>query len=88
MFEQHNDISDDKKDILNKIFKNSSLAFLYGSAGTGKTKMIEVLSKIFSLYNKYFVTTTNTALSNLKNRIIGINNCTFKTIEKFKKCLR
>lgn len=85
LFEQHNDISDDKKDILNKIFKNSSLAFLYGSAGTGKTKMIEVLSKIFSLYNKYFVTTTNTALSNLKNRIIGINNCTFKTIEKFKK---
>ena len=47
--------------------------------------MIEVLAKIFSGYNKYFISTTNTAVSNLKNRMIGISNCTFKTIEKFKK---
>ena len=84
LFENHNDISDDKKEILSKLLRSSSLAFLYGAAGTGKTKMIEVLAKIFSGYNKYFISTTNTAVSNLKNRLIGINNCTYKTIEKFK----
>lgn len=85
LFEEHNDISDDKKDILDKLFRSSSLAFLYGSAGTGKTKMIEVLAKIYKDYNKCFISTTNTAVSNLKNRMIGISNCTFKTIEKYKK---
>lgn len=85
LFEEHNDISGDKKDILDKLFRSSSLAFLYGSAGTGKTKMIEVLAKIYKDYNKCFISTTNTAVSNLKNRMIGISNCTFKTIEKYKK---
>ena len=74
LFEEHSDISGDKKNILDNILRNSSLAFLYGSAGTGKTKMIEVLSKIFSNYNKYFISTTNTAVSNLKNRMVGIGN--------------
>ena len=82
---QHDDISEDKKTILNKIFKNSSLAFLYGSAGTGKTKMIEVLAKIFSSYNKYFISITNTAVNNLKNKMSKVSNCNFLTIEKFKK---
>lgn len=85
LFEEHNDISGDKRDILDKLFRSSSLAFLYGSAGTGKTKMIEVLAKIYKDYNKCFISTTNTAVSNLKNRMIGISNCTFKTIEKYKK---
>lgn len=87
LFEEHSDISGDKKNILDNILRNSSLAFLYGSAGTGKTKMIEILSKIFSNYNKYFISTTNTAVSNLKNRMVGIANCTFKNIEQFKQML-
>lgn len=87
LFDNHNDISEDKKNILNNILRNSSLAFLYGSAGTGKTKMIEILSKIFSDYNKYFISTTTTAVSNLRNRMFGISNCTFKTIESFKKMI-
>ena len=32
------DISDDKKKILNIIFKKSTLALIYGPAGTGKNE--------------------------------------------------
>ena len=85
LFESHDDISEDKKTILSNLLRKSSLTFIYGSAGTGKTKMIEVLAKIFSDYNKYFISTTNTAVSNLKNRIIGTSNCTFITVKKYKK---
>ena len=49
--------------------------------------MIEVLSKIFSGCNKYFISTTTTAVSNLRNRMFGISNCIFKTIESFKKMI-
>ena len=77
-------ISQDKIELLNSIFKKGNLALIYGSAGTGKTKMVELLSEAFGSYNKYFISTTNAAVGNLSSRI-SAKNSKFKTISDFKK---
>lgn len=78
------DISSDKIDALNTMLKDKNICFIYGSAGTGKTKVLELLSAAFESYNKYFIATTNTAVSNLSSRIHA-NNSEFKTVTEFKK---
>ena len=77
-------ISEDKIELLNLIFTKGNIALIYGSAGTGKTKMVELLSDAFDNYNKYFVSTTNAAVGNLASRI-SAKNSKFKTINDFKK---
>lgn len=79
------DLSDDKKEILNNIFRNHSIGIIHGPAGTGKTKMLEVLSTIFHGYSKIFLSNTNTAVENLRARISGIDwfNSTFKTVANY-----
>ena len=77
-------ISEDKIELLNLIFTKGNIALIYGSAGTGKTKMVELLSDAFDNYNKYFVSTTNAAVGNLASRI-SAKNSKFKTISDFKK---
>ena len=81
------DLSDDKKEILNNIFRNHSIGIIHGPAGTGKTKMLEVLSMIFCGYSKIFLSNTNTAVENLRARISGIDlfNSTFKTVANYNK---
>lgn len=81
------DLSDDKKKILNDIFRNHSIGIIHGPAGTGKTKMLEVLSMIFCGYSKIFLSNTNTAVENLRARISGIDlfNSTFKTVANYNK---
>lgn len=79
------DISDDKKEILNTIFKDSTLALIYGPAGTGKTKMIELLTMALSNYNKYVISNTTTSVSNLKSRLIENDNLQITTIANFVK---
>lgn len=81
------DLSDDKKEILNDIFRNHSIGIIHGPAGTGKTKMLEVLSMIFCGYSKIFLSNTNTAVENLRARISGIDlfNSTFKTVANYNK---
>ena len=81
------DLSEDKKEILNDIFRNHSIGIIHGSAGTGKTKMLEVLSMIFCGYSKIFLSNTNTAVENLRARISGIDlfNSTFKTVANYNK---
>ena len=81
------DLSEDKKEILNDIFRNNSIGIIHGPAGTGKTKMLEVLSMIFCGYSKIFLSNTNTAVENLRARISGIDlfNSTFKTVANYNK---
>lgn len=81
------DLSEDKKEILNDIFRNHSIGIIHGPAGTGKTKMLEVLSMIFCGYSKIFLSNTNTAVENLRARISGIDlfNSTFKTVANYNK---
>ncbi len=80
-------LSVDKKEILNNIFRNHSIGIIHGPAGTGKTKMLEVLSMIFYGYSKIFLSNTNTAVENLRARISGIDflNSTFKTVANYNK---
>lgn len=82
-FDESN-ISLDKIDALNTMFKNKNICFIYGSAGTGKTKVLEFLSAAFESCKKYFIATTNTAVSNLSSRIHA-NNSEFKTVSEFKR---
>ncbi|MBD9159430.1 MAG: helicase [Clostridiales bacterium] len=81
------DLSEDKKEILNDIFRKHSIGIIHGPAGTGKTKMLEVLSMIFCGYSKIFLSNTNTAVENLRARISGIDlfNSTFKTVANYNK---
>lgn len=83
LFELKDDISKDKEEILQNIFETSSVAFIYGPAGTGKTKMIEILAGALRSHNKCFVANTNTAVTNMKNRIGSIENSYFLTISNY-----
>lgn len=78
-------ISVDKERILNDIFKNGSIAFIYGPAGTGKTRMIEILSEAFNNYKKCIISNTNTAVSNLKARIQENDNLSIVTVNRYLK---
>ncbi len=78
-------ISNDKEKILKDIFKNGSIAFIYGPAGTGKTKMIELLSSAFVNYKKCIIANTTTAVSNLNDRLEIDNNMNIMTINNFIK---
>lgn len=72
----------EKKVYLNKMFENSKVAFIYGSAGTGKSTMINHISNFFNDKKKLYLANTNPAVDNLKRRV-NTANCTFKTIAKF-----
>lgn len=76
------EISEDKSEALKRMFTYSHVALIYGSAGTGKTKLIEHISNMFDDKNKLYLANTNAAVSNLKRRI-NSNNCYFSTIDKY-----
>lgn len=78
-------ISKDKVNILNNIFKLSSIAFIYGPAGTGKTKMIELISSALEHYKVCLIANTNTAVTNLKSRLQEDNNLSIMTINNYLK---
>ena len=75
--------NDDKKEALAKLFRNSKVAFVYGPAGTGKTTMINLVSKLFEGKKKIFLAHTNPAVENLKHRIDNPQDSTFLTISKY-----
>lgn len=72
----------DKKEALMSMFENSHIALVYGSAGTGKSTMIDHISHFFSDKEKLFLANTNPAIDNLKRKVTALNS-TFKTISKF-----
>ncbi|WP_101774623.1 ATP-dependent DNA helicase [Pasteurella oralis] len=71
-----------KLGLLKNMFKDSKVSLIYGSAGTGKSTMINHISKFWSDKNKVFLTNTNPAINNLKRKVTS-SNCTFYTINKF-----
>ncbi|MCH8518295.1 ATP-dependent RecD-like DNA helicase [Candidatus Gracilibacteria bacterium] len=71
-----------KKEILRTMFEKSKVALVYGSAGTGKTMLIEHVSKLFENQNKLFLANTNPAVNNLKSRV-NLKNSDFFTITKY-----
>ncbi|WP_206813126.1 ATP-dependent DNA helicase [Paradesulfitobacterium ferrireducens] len=75
---------DEKKEALIRMFENSRVALVYGSAGTGKSTFINHIAHLFADKEKLFLAQTNPAVDNLKRRVTA-SNCTFSTITKFLK---
>lgn len=72
----------EKKAQLIKMFEQSEVALIYGSAGTGKSTLINHIAHFFNEQNKIFLAHTNPAVDNLQRRVNSAN-CTFMTISKF-----
>lgn len=62
-------IDDKKINTLKNIFVSSKLLMIYGSAGTGKTTLMDYISTMMNGCSKLFLAKTHTALENLKRRI-------------------
>jgi len=73
---------EEKKAALIRLFNDSKVALIYGSAGTGKSTMINHISHLFSDDKKLYLTNTNPAIDNLKRKV-NAANCTFSTITSF-----
>lgn len=75
--------SDQKKEILRELFAKSFVALIYGSAGTGKTRMIEYINSVFQAEKKTFLSNTNASVNNLRTRIGENDKYTFSTITSY-----
>lgn len=73
---------EEKKSALIQMFAYSRAALVYGSAGTGKSTLINHVAHFFADKRKLFLSQTNPAIDNLKRRVTA-SNCTFLTIAKF-----
>ena len=73
---------EEKKDLINKIFSKSRVAVIYGSAGVGKSTLINHISNFYNNNNKLFLTQTNAAKENLERKITSDNN-DFLTISSY-----
>lgn len=74
---------EEKKRALSNMFSNSKIALIYGSAGTGKSYLINHISQLFADKSRLYLAQTNSALNNLKRTVINSVNSTFLTISKF-----
>ena len=74
--------SEEKQAILKELFSSSHVALLYGAAGTGKTYLINHISRFFDDQTKLFLANTNPAVENLRRKV-SAQNCDFMTIRKY-----
>lgn len=74
--------SPQKKEVLRGMFTSSKVSLIYGAAGTGKTRLIEHISKYHNQGSKLYLANTHAAKSNLQNRIKA-QNTEFNTIRSF-----
>ncbi len=72
----------EKKDALLRMFEDSSVALIYGSAGTGKSTLINHISNFFSDRDKVFLSNTHPAVENM-HRKVKTSKSEFKTIKSF-----
>ncbi len=82
MEDKHNVDSDEKKEILQKLFDRTHAAIIYGAAGTGKTYLINHVSQFLDSHSKLFLANTNPAVENLRRKVKA-QNCDFMTIRKY-----
>ncbi len=77
---------DEKRVILADLFSHSRVAVIYGSAGVGKSTLIDHVAQLFDAEDKLFLAQTNPAVNNLKRRVkANKDNCEFSTIASFLK---
>lgn len=74
--------SDEKREILLKMFEDSSIAMIYGAAGTGKSTLIKHISKFWEGSSKVYIANTHPAVENLRRRV-DQNDSEYLTIKKF-----
>lgn len=72
----------EKKNALQKMLRNSQVALIYGSAGTGKSTLINHASHYWNELSKLYLANTHPAVNNLRRKI-DADNCTFSTIATF-----
>lgn len=68
-----------KEDALKQLFSQSSVALIYGAAGTGKSTMVDHIAHYFNDKEKLFLAHTNPAIDNLKRKVTA-QNSDFRTI--------
>ena len=74
--------SKEKLNALKAIFSDSHIALIYGSAGTGKSTLINHISNLYNDRKKLYLANTNPAVDNMRRKV-NAGNCDFKTIAKF-----
>lgn len=75
-----------KEKICESIYNHSKVGLIYGSAGTGKTEMIKIISRIFGNKDIAFLSKTNSAVDNIKIRVKDNrfnDNYYFSTVDSF-----
>ena len=75
--------SDEKKAALLNMFSHSKVALIYGSAGTGKSYLINHISNMFASKSRLYLAQTNPAVNNMRRKVTASANSTFMTISKF-----
>ncbi len=73
---------DEKRQIISRIFSESKVGVIYGSAGVGKSTLINHVSHYLNNEKKLYLTQTNPAKENLMQKI-DAENKTFSTIASF-----
>lgn len=68
-----------KIEALKLLFLNSCVALIYGAAGTGKSTLLDHISKFFNSNSKLFLAHTNPAKDNLQRKI-SAQESEFRTI--------
>jgi hypothetical protein len=68
-----------KADALKSLFKESRVALIYGSAGTGKSTMVNYIANYFNQNEMLFLANTHPAVDNLRRRV-QTQNAEFRTI--------
>ncbi len=75
---------EEKKSALRQMFAQSSVVLIYGSAGTGKSTLINHISNLFNNLSKLYLANTNPAVDNMKRRVtVQTEDTDFMTIAKF-----
>jgi hypothetical protein len=69
-----------KANALTDLFEKSTVALIYGAAGTGKTTMVDLIANYFGTEAKLFLAHTNPAVANLESRVTAKTNSEFSTI--------
>lgn len=74
---------DEKKAALLNMFSHSKVALIYGSAGTGKSYLINHITNLFASKSRLYLAQTNPAVNNMRRKVTASANSTFMTISKF-----
>lgn len=73
---------DSKKGALRRMFADSHVALIYGSAGTGKSTLMKHVSNFWADKDKIFLANTHPAVDNMRRKVTA-GNSEYSTIAKF-----